>query len=293
MRKLEFLLADALSKGADTVITCGGIQSNHCRATAFACAQLGLQCHLILRNDPGYQGDSSAGLGNHFLDQLSGATIELYEPKNYARNLDSLFDNAEKRFSAQGHQSYCIPTGGSNGLGVWGYIQAVEELQLQLQSMGIEPDFIVCASGSGGTQAGLTLGAHLRGVSGKVIGMAVCDSADYFDQKVRADVEACARLSGSSEQDAISLSQHQLDVRTIDGYIGPGYAKADSDIYQCIREMACEEGLMLDPTYTGKAFFGMLKEIEQGQFSSARDIVFVHTGGGFGLFPHAAYYTSP
>ena len=291
VRKLEYLLADALSKGATHVITCGGIQSNHCRATAFACAQLGLKCALILRNDPGYGGDSSRGQANHFLDAIAGAIVDIHPVKEYQKGLQGLFDSAAEKIRLEGGTAYCIPTGGSNGLGVWGYVECVHEIQQQCRDLHVSPDLLVCASGSGGTQAGLCLGLLDSALDAEVHAYAVCDSAAYFDKKVRADISACCWGAGMSEE-AVSSVLGALKIETNENYIGPGYAQASDDVYEFIQDMAVLEGLLLDPVYTGKAFFGMVSELRQGKFAHMKDILFVHTGGGFGLFSHAKHFVT-
>jgi len=291
VRKLEYLLGDAIAKGCSDVITCGGIQSNHCRATAFACAQLGLRCHLILRNDSGFNNQSSGGQANHFLDFLAGAEIHLYEASDYQGNLSRYFSELENSIGeTSGRKAYSIPTGGSNGLGVWGYIECVEEIKQQTADLDICPEVIVCASGSGGTQAGLTLGCHLHEIQTEVHAFAVCDSAEYFTNKVKEDITACASLSEQSDREIESLLS-SLNINTNDDYIGPGYAKTQSEVYECIRDLATLEGVLLDPVYTGKAFFGMLSELKQKYFGDIQDILFIHTGGGFGVFPHAGFYS--
>ncbi len=286
VRKLEFLLFDALEKNCDTVITCGGIQSNHCRATAFACAQLGLNCHLILRNDLDQHGNVSAGQANHFLAGLCGASIELHTQVQYARTLNDLFADAEARLRIKGRQPYAIPVGGSNALGVWGYIAAIAELKQQCEAFDIEPDIIVCATGSGGTQAGLTLGVVLEDMTTEVLSMAVCDSKEYFAKKVSEDIRLCCENTELSPLQIDDIMR-RVRIQTNDNYIGPGYALADREVYQTIADLARLEGVLLDPVYTGKAMHGLLSELSRGQLAHAETIVFMHTGGAFGLFPHA------
>lgn len=290
VRKLEYLLADAQTRGASDIITCGGIQSNHCRATAFACAQLGLSCHLILREDEGYKGLSSRGEANHFLDMLAGAQIHIHSAQKYQASLPQLFADLEQKICERGGQAYSIPTGGSNGLGVWGYLDCVKELKEQCDAIALQPDMLACASGSGGTQAGLSLGVHIHNMSSSVLGFAVCDSSAYFNRKVKADInECCERASMSAQQTADLIDA--LSIETNDKYIGPGYAKTQVEVYDFIAELAALEGVLLDPVYTGKAFYGMLCELKSARFEGVNDIVFIHTGGGFGLFSHAAHYT--
>ncbi len=272
VRKLEFVLAQALAEGSDTLITCGGLQSNHCRATAILGAQLGLKVHLILRGEPPVSLD-----GNLLLDSLAGAEISCYPLSEY-RNLPSLFEHWAEYYRQQGRKPFLIPTGASDGIGCWGYIHGATELAQQLQSEGIAPDAIVTATGSGGTQAGLTLGCALNKLDIPVVGFAVCDDAAYFHNKVREDMRDWQRRYQQP------LDVEQLSILVNDRHIGPGYAKATPEVFATIRHLAALEGLVLDPVYSGKAFHGMLQEIEHGQFQSARELVFLHTGGLFGLF---------
>lgn len=287
VRKLEYLLADAVACGAGTVVTCGGIQSNHCRATAFACAQLGLKCHLILRNDISVNVSSSENQSNHLLDQLAGASIELHEPEKYQHQLPRLFHRATVSIEASGSRVYCIPTGGSNGLGVWGYIQASKEIIEQCQHRGFMPSIVVCATGSGGTQAGLALGMKAWAPEVQVRGYAVCDSVDYFEKKIRADIDECSRYlkDGDKHQWSTLLDSLLLDVN--DEYIGPGYALSYPEINTLLTDLAQREGVLLDPVYTGKAFWGMLSDLRANKIQG-ENIVFVHTGGAFALFSRSA-----
>lgn len=288
VRKLEFLLADAKHKSADIVLTCGGLQSNHCRATAIACAQLGLRCALILRSDSNEavsQSRMNLREGNLFLDSLSGAEIHVIPKREYLSDLEAVFKRIEQQYHSQGLKTYSIPTGGSNGLGVWGYLSAACELEKDFKKHDICPEYIVCAAGSAGTLAGLTLGCHLLGLSSKVIGFAVCDSESYFVDKVHADIQAWAGLVGIDETELNEIKK-KLNFQVIDRYIGPGYARSYPELIHCIQSQA-KKGLILDPVYTGKAFYGMQQELANGILSNAKNIVFVHTGGVFGLYPYA------
>ena len=273
VRKLEFITAHAIDNGYDTLITCGGLQSNHCRATAFAGAQLGLSVHLLLR------GDRPAGPeGNLLLDRLAGATINCYPKQQYVAEIGQLFSDWQQHYAGLGRKALAIPTGGSDGIGAWGYIAASRELAADFIANDIENAHIVTASGSGGTQAGLTLGAALYQLPATVWGINVCDDAQYFLDKVAADaVDWRRRYQGLP---AVEVRPH-----VIDGYVGRGYGIADESVFRLIAELAALEGLVLDPVYTGKAFAGMLAEIAGGRFQGCRDIVFIHTGGIFGLFP--------
>jgi D-cysteine desulfhydrase len=274
LRKLEFMAALAREQGCNTLITCGGVQSNHARATALVGAQLGFKVHLVLR------GEAPAELdGNLLLDHLAGARVSHYPPRQYATELDEILASWRAYYQAQGDKALVIPTGASDGVGIWGYIAASEELGADLAAQGIARAHIVCATGSGGTQAGLTLGSALFDLPQQVWGVNVCDDAAWFLNKVAADV------ADWHQRYCPELPFPQLDTRVIDGYVGPGYGRAGDEVFATIARVARSEGLVLDPVYTGKAFHGMLEELRAGRFQGCQDIVFVHTGGIFGLFP--------
>lgn len=273
VRKLEFITAHAIDNGCDTLITCGGLQSNHCRATALAGAQLGLRVHLLLRGVPPADRE-----GNLLLDHLAGAAVSCYPAQQYASELDTLLAHWQEHYAAQGHKALVVPTGGSDGIGAWGYIAACEELAQDFACAGIRQAHIVTATGSGGTQTGLTLGAALHRLPATVWGVNVCDDETYFMNKVASDAEQW-------RQRYPGVPAIEVSPRVLDGYVGQGYAVADPSIFDLIGELCRLEGLVLDPVYTGKAFAGMLAELAAGRFEGCRDIVFVHTGGIFGLFP--------
>jgi D-cysteine desulfhydrase len=274
VRKLEFCIADALAQGCDTLITCGGVQSNHCRATAVAARQLGLGVHLVLRADSPPDAD-----GNLFIDELLGATITHVSRKTYARRLDAIYQELIADYARQGKKAYTMPVGASDEVGLWGYIAACEELQADFARHGIAPGHLVCATGSGGTQGGLSLGAVLFGMDAQVWGVNVCDDADYFYHKIRADILAC------QTRYPLAVGPDDVSIETIDGYVGPGYGVADPEVFETIKRVAQLEGLLLDPIYTGKAFYGMMREIDRGErFAGADDIVFIHTGGFFSAY---------
>lgn len=274
VRKLEFSLAQAQKQGCDSIVTCGGLQSNHCRATALLGAQLGLKVALVLRGI-----EQGAADGNLLLDYLSGAHITTYKPSYFASALPELLVEQVRQLESQGCKPFVIPTGASDGIGIWGYIAAAQELESDFDHHKIVPSHVVVATGSGGTQAGLTLGGHLLGWSSKVLGFAVCDDADYFHRKVRQDMIDWRQRY----QQATDVEQCQIYVN--DRYVGPGYAKADAAVFDCIAWLARTEGVVLDPVYTGKAFYGLVEEIKAGGLDGACDVVFVHTGGVFGNFP--------
>lgn len=274
VRKLEFLLAEAKAQGCDTVITSGGVQSNHCRAVAVLGAQLGFKVHLLLRSDIQPQ-----PVGNLFLDKLVGATISHYSPSEF-RDLDGLFHQWQDYYQNQDRKVYSIPTGGSNGTGAWGYIAAAEELAQDFAAAAIDPYAVVHATGSGGTQAGLLLGFHLHQIDCRVVSYAVCDDQAYFADKVADDLQQW-QYKYAPDSDLSSLCPD-----TIDRYAGPAYGVASAEVFDTIEQVASLEGLILDPVYTGKAFHGLVEDIRKGVYAEQqdRDIVFLHTGGLFGLF---------
>ncbi len=273
VRKLEFAVAEALQHKADVLITCGGIQSNHCRATALIAARLGLQCHLVFR---GTEPDIKDG--NTLLASLAGAQCSYYPATSWGR-LKEHFLFWKAHYAAQGLSTYEIPTGASNAVGLWGYVNAASELVSDLQMHGLDACLVCCATGSGGTHAGLALGMAEFAPDVAVKGYAVCDSAAYFQEKGAEDLDAWCVKYG------LSLPGNSLELDIDDRYIGRGYGIADPGVYETIGLVARLEGLLLDPVYTGKAFFGMLDGIRSGRFDRFKNVVFMHTGGAFGLFP--------
>jgi len=282
VRKLEFVLAEAMDQGTDTVITCGGAQSNHARATALAAVRLGLKSRLILRtpdpsNPPPYE-------GNSLLDKVAGAEIVWVTPDEYKQR-DEIFEREADSLRRIGSKPYIIPEGASNSLGAWGYIRAVEEIARDLNGLsgGMEKTAtIINAAGSGGTSAGLILGVLLLGLDVKVVSVNVCNDRDYF---VRAIGEICEKAIETYNLSIPFLRER--DINIIDGYVGRGYAISSPEELELIRDMARTEGIILDPVYTGKAFFGMTRELERNPHVFGDRIVFIHTGGLFGLFPKA------
>ena len=277
IRKLEFTLAKALADGCDTIITCGGVQSNHCRTTAILCAQLGLKCHLILRGP-----DNEPVDGNLLLDRLVDAQISYYSNVEYQQRGDDIYQHWLDHYAAMGNKAMAVPVGASDGIGLWGYIACCEELKADFTREGIQPKHIIAATGSGGTQGGLTAGSALFALGASVHGINVCDNEQYFLDKVHQDLTQWQQWYADCLPAGFSIEA--LTVNVIDGYVGPGYARATPDVFATIKRAAQLEGLILDPVYTGKAFNGMLDQIRQGRFDDSDDIVFVHTGGIFGLF---------
>ena len=282
IRKLEFVLADAVAQKADTVLTCGGAQSNHCRATAIAAAMLGMNCRLLLRtSDPS---NPPPPEGNILLDQMAGAEIAWITPAEY-KSRDEILEREATSLGKAGRKPYTIPEGASNALGTWGYIKCLEELNNDLANLpgGVNKDYtIISAAGSGGTSAGLILGNKIFDLNARVIGIIVCDDRDYF---VRVIGEICENAI-SDYQLEIDFSRDG-DINIIDGYVGRGYALSRPEELAGICDLARTEGIFLDPVYTGKAFFGMIQELKRDPKCFGERIIFIHTGGIFGLFPKA------
>ncbi|MEZ4223968.1 MAG: D-cysteine desulfhydrase family protein [Polyangiaceae bacterium] len=280
IRKLEFLLADAVSRRADTVITCGGEQSNHARATALAARGLGLDTRLLLRTATGV--GPTRDEGNLLLDRLAGASIRFIDPPAYAERARLLEAEAAELRTA-GKQPYVIPEGGSNAIGSLGYVEAMREIREQLDlglAQGREPfDVVVHACGSGGTAAGVCAGALHFGVAPQVWAMAVCDSRDYFERVVGRILLGIAALRPELGNPA------ELVVSDRDK--GPAYAVASDAQKQFIRDVLRATGLVLDPVYTGKALFA-LSRMEP----KPRRALFLHTGGLPGLLAQHDAFSS-
>lgn len=265
-RKLEFLLAEAQANGARTLITAGAIQSNHCRQTAAAAAKFGFGCILVLAGDQ--PGDVS---GNLLLDHLLGAEIVWSGRVEREKVLQDTFQNAW----AAGRRPYLIPYGGSNPTGAAAYAFAMQEM---LQQVDPQPDWVVFASSSGGTQAGLVLGARLFGYTGKVLGISVDETSTVLQQRVAVLAEATADLLGEN----LAFTPQEILVNA--GYLGGGYGVLGDPEREAIRMFARSEGLMLDPVYTGRAAAGLVDLVRKNYFSAGQSILFWHTGGAPALF---------
>lgn len=278
IRKLEFLLADARALGADTVLTCGGQQSNHCRATAVAAARVGMRSVLLLRTDDPEKPPRTSG--NIVLDRLVGAEIVWLSKPEYAQRAELLEQHAE-RVRGAGRSPYVIPEGGSNPLGSWGYVAAAEELADDLAALPAKTTTIVYAAGSGGTGAGLLLGSKLLGFEAKnirVVGICVCDDREYF-------VDIIHRIcSDFDERYQVGAGVTRDEIAIIDQHVGLGYGKSRPEELETLRDLARREGIILDPVYSGKAFHGLTHELQRDPTTFGERVVFLHTGGLFRLF---------
>lgn len=263
-RKLEFLVAEALAQNCDHLVTVGAAQSNHCRQTAAAAAQYGLGCSLVLKGS-----EPPTKTGNLLLDDLLGA-------HNYwtnDRETSKVMAEVAAELRTMGRKPYTIPLGGSNVVGATGYVLAMQELTAQLTAASINIDFIVVASGSGGTQAGLVLGAEVYGFRGQVLGISVSAEAAALTTQVAALVTATATHLGLG---TLSLADK---VHVNDDYLGDGYGIISETEREALHMVAQLEGIVLDPVYTGRAMGGLIDLIRWGAFTRGQSILFWHTGG--------------
>jgi D-cysteine desulfhydrase len=286
IRKLEFLLADAIAKGATRVLTCGGIQSNHARATALVCAELGLPSVLFLRTAENLATGPAAAApraklpltGNVLLDRMAGAEIRLVSPADYAARA-AVMESVALELSRQGERPYVIPEGGSNGLGALGYVEAMREVRTQMDlGIGGAPkrfDLIVLACGSGGTAVGTALGAAAFGVADLVRAFAVCDDRAYFERVA----ERIAEETRGYDSTLPLLAPLVFD----DSAKGPSYGVMSPEQKRFLVTTTQKTGLVTDPVYTGKALFGLQEAVKRGELSAASTVLFLHTGGLPGL----------
>ncbi len=284
VRKLEYLLGDAIRRGADTVITTGGPQSNHARLTAAACRHVGLDVVLVLGGeDPAVRASGqSYPQANLLLDNLFGAEIVRIEDDSDAA-ANQAMDDVATRLARQGRHPYIIPMGGSNDVGTLGYVGCALELAGQCSDEGVQFDHIFVTAGSGGTQAGLHLGAALYLPGTVVHGVAISRAADAEAAKVEGIVAATAALLGLDPNPA------QPPV-VVGGYVGEGYAIPTAAGWEAMLVAARTEGLVLDPVYTGKAMAGLIGTIREGALPSTANVLFVHTGGAPGFLAQAASF---
>ena len=242
IRKLEFSINEAINNDCDTLITCGGIQSNHARATAAAGIKLGLKSVLVLRSD-----ETPEMEGNYLIDKIMGTDIRIISSEDYRERRQEIMENILKELEEKGRKGYIIPEGASNGIGTFGYINCFKEILDQEKKLGITFDTIVTAVGSGGTFAGLYLGNKLTESNKKIVGINVCDSAEYFKDKVCSILEEVKTYIPDRKFEITKDDMH-----IIDGYVGDGYALSRPEELEFICDFAEAEGIILDPVYTGK-----------------------------------------
>lgn len=274
-RKLEFLLGDALDRGADTVLTAGAVQSNHARQTAAACARLGPRCELFLKEAAPGRGESYGHSGNVLLDRILGAKVSILPSPSDA---ESAMEERAEALRGKGRKPYAIPVGGSNAVGALGYVECARELSAQADGIGLRIDAVVHASASHGTQAGLAVGLAVAGTETRLIGIGVSGSP----QRARANVERIA----AATCERLSSPPRFAEIEVNGRFIGEGYGIPTPEGLAAIRLLARLEGLLLDPVYTGKAMAGLVGMIREGRFGPDENIVFLHTGGWPALFAY-------
>ena len=277
VRKLEYLAKDAQDNGYNLLITCGGIQSNHCRATVAVATKLGMKSAVLLRIDA-----QPPVVGNYFLDKLMGADVKFCTRPEYSNSRAEIMEAMAEEYRKQGYKPYVIPEGASNEIGTLGYYNCMNEIVEQEKQLGITFDTVVVATGSGGTAAGLYLANELHGYGKRVVSMAVCDDVAYFTEIIN-------RISNGAKAYLPEYKDAQLNkenIEVIDKYVGLGYAISRPEELEFIKHVAQTEAVVLDPVYTGKAMYGVYNELKEGgALVGAKNILFIHTGGMFGLFP--------
>ena len=270
-RKLEFLFADAKDKGADVMIAMGAVQSNCACIVASAARRLGMKPVLVLVGK-----EPDVYDGNLLLDRLLSAEIKFVD--GYGPHVEDLMNSLAEEFKAKGHKPYIIPVGASVPLTVPGYALAMEELVNQFSVIGENFDYVVCACGTGGTQAGLILGAKLLDVTAKILGVNV------FASKEDASRQIVQLVNGSAKLLDFDLSIVPEEVTVFDEYIKEGYGVLNNEVTEALKLVAESEGIFLDPVYTGKAMVALMDLIKKGYFKEDDNVVFFHTGGLPALF---------
>lgn len=276
-RKLEFLVADALAQGADTLITCGAVQSNHCRLTLAAATKEGLKCRLVLEERVPNSYDLNAS-GNNFLFHLLG--VEAVSVVRGGSDMMAEMTKVAEDVIAQGQKPYIIPGGGSNPIGTFGYVACAQEIVGQLFEKGLPVQQVVCASGSGGTHAGLLAGFSGSNSNITVTGINVSRKRDVQETLIHDLANATLNYL------QVNHSVPREAVTCLEEFVGQGYSLPTPEMVEAVRLLAQTEGILLDPVYTGKAMAGLIALVRNGHFHSGDDILFVHTGGSPALYAY-------
>ncbi len=276
-RKLEFLVADALEQGADTLVTCGAVQSNHCRLTLSAAVREGLKCRLVLEERVAgtYKEDAS---GNNFLFRLLG--VEAVKVVPGGSDMEAAMTEVADALKAEGRRPYVIPGGGSNPIGATGYVACAQEILSQTFEEGIRIDRIVSASGSSGTHAGLVTGLHGSNADIPVVGINTSRPKEPQEELVYALVGETAERLG------LHQTPPRESVLCFGDYVGPGYSRPTPEMAEAVRMFARLEAVLLDPVYTGKAGAGLIDLSRKGYFERGETILFLHTGGSPALYAY-------
>jgi L-cysteate sulfo-lyase len=277
-RKLEFLVADAIDKDADVLITQGAVQSNHARQTAAAACKVGMDCELVFEKRVADADDAYNNSGNVLLDRIYGANIREVEKGS---DMNAAMEAVADELRAAGRTPYIIPGGGSNPIGALGYVNCALEFMDQANREGIVIDYVVHATGSAGTQAGLAVGLNMTNSGIPLLGIGVNAPKDVQEEKVWALTQETAAYVGAPDCVA------REDVVANCDYVGDGYGIPTEAMNDAVMLLARLEGLLFDPVYSGKGLAGMIDLVQKGFFQQAKNIVFVHTGGVAGLFGYS------
>jgi L-cysteate sulfo-lyase len=283
-RKLEFLMADALARNADVVITQGATQSNHARQTAAAAARLGMQCHILLEDRTGSTAVEYTDNGNVLLDRLHGATVER---RPGGADMQAEMEAVAARLQQQGRRPYVIPGGGSNPLGAVGYANAALELVQQSAERGLRIDTLVHATGSAGTQAGLVAGLQALNHPMRLLGIGV--RAPREKQEAMVHDLACRTWAHLGLRGEVPRAAVEANC----DYVGGGYGVPTPGMVEAVTLLARTEGLLLDPVYSGKGMAGLIDLVRKGHFERDQNVVFLHTGGSVALFGYPAAFDPP
>jgi L-cysteate sulfo-lyase len=274
-RKLEFLMADALAKGADTLLTQGAVQSNHCRQSAAAAAKLGMKCVLLFEKRLSDPDDAYKTSGNVLLDQIFGASLLEYET---GTDMNKALETVARKVRAEGGRPYVIPGGGSNEIGALGYVNCALELVAQANDQGLKIDHLVHATGSAGTQAGLVVGLKAMNAQIPVLGIGVNAAKEIQEERVYSLAVKTAEYIGAPG------CVERADIIANCDYVGEGYGVPTPGMVEAVHTAARLEGLLFDPVYSGKGLDGLCDLIRSGHFQKDETVVFLHTGGSVGLF---------
>lgn len=283
-RKLEFLMADALEKGATTIITQGATQSNHARQTAAASAKLKMSCHILLEDRTGSNDPSYNLSGNVLLDRLHGATVS---KRSGGADMNAEMEAVAEELRTAGEVPYIIPGGGSNPIGALGYVNCARELAEQASDIGLGIDALVHATGSSGTQAGLVTGLEAIQSDIHLLGIGVRAPQEKQEQMVYDLAQRTADHLGTG------LTIPRENVRANCDYVGPGYGLPTDGMRKAVRLLAETEGLLFDPVYSGKGLDGLIDQIAKGYFDGMSNVVFLHTGGSAALFGYPDTFDLP
>lgn len=283
-RKLEFVMADAVANGADTIITQGAVQSNHARQTAAIAAKLGMDCHILLEDRTGRADDAYRLNGNVLLDRLHGATVS---KRPAGADMNAEMETLAAGLRDQGRLPYVVPGGASTPVGALGYVNAALELVSQANDMDLKIDHLVHATGSAGTQAGLVTGMAALNSGIPILGISVRAPKDAQEHSVFTLAEQTAAHMG------LGPLVRRADVVANGDYVGPGYGLPTDSMVEAVTLLARLEGILLDPVYSGKGMAGMIDLIRKGAFGADRNIVFLHTGGSASLFGYPDVFGLP